>query len=79
MLFTTVVLAVFLDSLRFRQVHTALGAGNHTGYGWFSRGMIIVGSQGPFDDLQDQPQSEQDNDDAYELPHIQINESAVQN
>ena len=64
MLFTTVVLAVFQDGLRFRQVHTAMGAGDHFGYGWLSRGMIFAGTQGPLDDLQDQPQSEQDNDEA---------------
>ena len=70
MLFTTVVFAVFLDGLRFRQVYTAMGTGNHADYGRLSRGMIFVGSQGPLDDLQDQPQPEQDYDNAKELPHI---------
>jgi hypothetical protein len=64
MLIATVMLAVFLDGLRFRQVYATMGAGNHTGYGKFSRGMIFVRSQGPLDDLQDQPESEQDNNDA---------------
>jgi hypothetical protein len=31
MLFTTVVLSVFLDGLRFRQVHTALSTDDHFG------------------------------------------------
>ena len=63
-LFATVVLAVYLYGLRFRQVHTAMGTGNHAGYGRLSRGVFFVGSQSPLDDLQDQPQSEQDNDEA---------------
>ena len=64
MLFAAVVFAVFLGGLRFRQMYATLGAGNHAGYGRLSRRLIFVGGQGPLDDFQDQPQSEQDYNEA---------------
>jgi hypothetical protein len=67
--FAAVVLAVFLDGIRFRQVYATISTGNHAGYGWFSGRVIFAGSQSTLDDFQYQPQSEQDNDKAYQLTH----------
>ena len=40
MFFAAVVLAVFLDGIRFRQVYATISTGNHAGYGRFSGGLF---------------------------------------
>ena len=65
----TVKLVAIPDSLGFRRMHTAMCTNDHMGDGGFTGGWFLAGSQGAFDDLQDQPQSDENNDETKKLTH----------